>query len=103
MFSVRAEVAGDGGLIEWDSDETAPIHIHMHRGAGDDTGDVALPTSPLTEDPWAAEVRHFYRALVDDEPFRVTARDALRGLQIALAAKESAQTGKPVELQSLEV
>lgn len=103
MFSVRAEVAGDGGLIEWDSDETAPIAVHMHQNTDSATGDVALPLSPLAKDPWAAEVEHFYHALVNDEPFRVTPRDALRGLQIALAAKESAQTGKPVNMQPLEV
>lgn len=102
MFSVRAEVAGDNGLIEWDSDDTAPIHLHRYADAADDSGDVALPTSPLSQDPWAAEVRHFYHALTHNEPFRVTAQDALKGLQIALAARESVQTGKPVTLQPLE-
>ncbi len=102
MFSVRAEVAGDNGLIEWDSDETTPLQAHLHKQESA-TGDVALPGSPLAQDPWAAEVRHFYTALVNDEPFRVTPQDALRGLQIALAAQQSARTGKPVTLQPLEV
>jgi len=103
MFSVRAEVAGDNGLIEWDSDETAPIQLHQHQTAGDDAGDVALPLSPLSKDPWALEVQHFYEALVNDTPFRVEPLDALRGLQIALAAKESAKTGQPVTIEPLEV
>ncbi|MEM6284971.1 MAG: Gfo/Idh/MocA family oxidoreductase [Chloroflexota bacterium] len=102
MFSVRAEVAGDNGLIEWDSDKTAPIAAHLHR-TENNAGDVALPLSPLSEDPWAAEVRHFYNALVNGTPFRVTPLDALRGLQIALAARESAKTGLPVELKAVEV
>lgn len=102
MFSVRAEVAGDNGLIEWDSDETAPIQLHLHSAPGDRAGDVALPLSPLAQDPWALEVQHFYAALVNDTPFRVTPLDALRGLQIALAAKESARTGQPVTLEPLE-
>ncbi len=103
MFSVRAEVAGDGGLIEWDSDKTMPIQLHMHQLATGTTSDVALPGSPLNQDPWAAEVEHFYRSVVNDEPFRVTPLDALRGLQISLAARESAQTGKPVTITPLEV
>lgn len=102
MFSVRAEIAGDNGLIEWDSDQSAPIHYHRHQTAASAAGDVALPTSPLTQDPWASEVVHFYEALKDDRPFRVTPTDALRGLQIALAARESAQTGQPVTLDASE-
>jgi predicted dehydrogenase len=103
MFSVRAEVAGDNGLIEWDSDETAPIQLYMHQTAGDGAGDVALPLSPLAVDPWVAEVGHFYEALVNDTPFRVEPLDALRGLQIALAAKQSADTGHPVKLEAIKV
>ncbi len=103
MFSVRAEVAGDEGLIEWDSDKTMPIQQHMHQLARGDVGEVALPGSPLSKNPWAVEVEHFYDALVDDTPFRVTPHDALAGLQIALAARQSAQTGKPVEIEPVEV
>ncbi len=103
MFSVRAEVAGDGGLIEWDSDKTQPIQLHTHQLTTGVTRDVALPGSPLNQDPWAAEVEHFYRALAHDDPFRVTPLDALRGLQIALAARASAQTGQPVTLTLPEV
>jgi predicted dehydrogenase len=102
MFSVRAEVAGDNGLIEWDSDETAPIQILRHADRKSDSGDVALPLSPLAEDPWASEVRHFFDAIVNDTPFRVTPLDALKGLQISLAARQSAMTGIPVDLAPLE-
>lgn len=102
MFSVRAEVAGDGGLIEWDSGESAPIALHTHQQGASGAGDVALPTSPLLQDPWAVEVMHFYDALLSDIPFRVTPLDALRGLQIALAAGESAKSGQPVHLEPLE-
>lgn len=102
MFSVRAEVAGDGGLIEWDSDKTSPIEAHLYQ-TETNASDVALPGSPLAEDPWVSEVKHFYAALQAGEPFRVGAVDALRGLQIGLAAKESVKTGKPVNIQPVEV
>lgn len=102
MFSVRAEVAGDDGLIEWESDKTLPLEQYMHK-TDDDASDVALPGSPLNEDPWVAEVKHFYQSVVNDTPFRISPLDALRGLQIALAAKDSAKTGKPVSLNAVEV
>ncbi|MEO0563884.1 MAG: Gfo/Idh/MocA family oxidoreductase, partial [Chloroflexota bacterium] len=102
MFSVRAEVAGENSLIEWDSEKSAPIAIHTHRRGDDAAGDVALPLSPLSQDPWASEVVHFYEAIINDTPFRVTAQDALRGLQIALAAKASVQTGQPITLSTQE-
>lgn len=103
MFTTKIEVAGDGGLIEFDSDSTKPIAAHTHRQNGGDVSDVAMPASPLAVDPWSAEIWHFWDAIRNDKPFAVTARDALAGLQIALAARRSAQTGEPVTLEPLEV
>lgn len=102
MFSVRAEVAGDNGLIEWESDKSMPLHAHYHQ-TSTTNGDVALPGSPLIEDPWVTEVKHFYHALMSGDPFAVSPLDALKGLQIALAAKQSAQTNTPITLEKLEV
>jgi myo-inositol 2-dehydrogenase/D-chiro-inositol 1-dehydrogenase len=102
LFSVRAEVAGDNGLIEWDSDQSAPISLHQRQSAAPDAGDVALPTSPLTQDPWALEVMHAYDAIVNNTPFRVTPQDALRGLEIAMAARESVRTNAPVQITPRE-
>ena len=102
MFSVRAEVAGDDGLIEWESDKTLPLQQYLHK-TDDSTSDVALPGSPLNEDPWASEVKHFYQSIVENTPFRISPLDALRGLQIALAVKESTKTGKPITIQAVEV
>lgn len=103
MFSVRVEVAGDNGLIEWDNDRTMPIQALMHQHDNGTLSDVALPGSPLAESPWETEVQHFYDAIIHDKPFRITPLDALKGLQIALAAQESNQTGQPITLKSLEV
>jgi predicted dehydrogenase len=103
MFSVRAEIAGDNGLIEWDSEKTMPTQIHLHKLVDEASGDVALPRNALIEDPWTEQIKHFYACVLNDMPFRVTALDALRGLQISLAARESALTGKPVYIQPLEV
>ncbi|MGB1286317.1 MAG: Gfo/Idh/MocA family protein [Aggregatilineales bacterium] len=102
MFNVRAEVAGDKGLIEWESDKSTPLMQHRHA-AVNSGGDVALPGSPLAEAPWTTEVKHFYQSLVDGTDFAVSPLDALKGLQIALAAQESTRTGKAITLESLEI
>jgi len=102
MFTIRVEVAGDGGLIEWDNSQTMPIQPFLHKQSGE-ASHVALPGSPLLEDPFTTEVKHFWNALKNNTPFAVTPEDALAGLQIALAAKESARTGQPITLQPLEV
>jgi predicted dehydrogenase len=102
-FDTRLEVAGDEGLIEWENDRTVPIRAHMHQTDGGQASDVALPGSPLDETPWMTEVKHFWDALINDKPFAVSAKDALKALQIALAARESARTGEPVTLEPLEV
>ncbi len=102
MFSTSIEVAGDTGLIEYDNTSTMPIVTNLHE-ADDTSTEVALASSPLAEDPWAVEVRHFWDALKHNKPFDVTPEDALAGLQIALAARRSALSGKPVTLMPLDV
>lgn len=103
MFNYKIEVAGDNGLIEFDNTASIPILFHKHQTAAEGVSDVALASSPLTVDPWAVEVMHFWDALTHDKPFAVTPEDALAALQIALAARESARTGRPVALEPLEV
>lgn len=102
MFNTRIEVAGDAGLIEFDSASTMPLQMHLHHAQGE-ASDVALPATLLHESPFVAEVKHFWDALRSGSPFVVTPQDALMGLQIALAAQESTRTGKPVTLNLSEV
>ncbi len=96
-FRTAIEIAGDAGLIEWKSADTAPLEFFLHERAGD-FPDVGLPSSPLREDPYTTQLQEFYDALLNDTPTRVTAEDGLAALQIALAAIESARTGKPISL-----
>ncbi len=99
-FRTGLEIAGDGGLIEWSSDSTAPISWLLRR---DKAGapDVGLPSSPLAESPYTTQIKEFYEALKNDRPARVSAEDGLAAVQIALAAIESARTGQPITLSRL--
>jgi predicted dehydrogenase len=100
-FRTRLEIAGERGLIEFDSDGTAPIQNLILKTGGADAPDVGLPSSPVSESPYTTQIKEFYRALADGKPARVSGIDGLAAVQIAEAAIESAHTGQPVKLQLL--
>ena len=100
-FHTHLEIAGDRGLIEFDSDGTAPIHNLILKTGGSDAPDVAIPSSPVSESPYTTQIKEFYGALAEGKTTRVSATDGLAAVQIAEAAMESALTGQPVNLQPL--
>lgn len=102
LFRTSLEIAGADGWLEFDSDKTAAIGLHLHQ-TGADTPDVPLPGSPLNESPYTTQIKAFYNALAHNAPVRVSAADGLAAVQIGLAAIESAQTGSPVTLESLDL
>ncbi|HSL31181.1 MAG TPA: Gfo/Idh/MocA family oxidoreductase [Anaerolineales bacterium] len=97
-FRTRLEIAGDRGLIEFDSDGSAPIQNLILKTGGSESPDVGLPSSPVSESPYTTQIKEFYRALADGESTRVAASDGLAAVQIAEAAIQSAQTGQPVKI-----
>ena len=99
-FRTHLEIAGDRGLIEFDSDSTAPIQNLIFKSAGSNAPDVALPSSPVSESPYTIQIKEFYSALAEGKTARVSATDGLVAVQIAEAAIQSARTGQPVKLQS---
>lgn len=100
-FRTHLEIAGDRGLIEFNSDSTAPIQNLILRTGGSDSPDVGLPSSPVSESPYTTQLKEFYRALADGAAARVSATDGLVAVQIAEAALESAHSGQPVKLHPL--
>jgi predicted dehydrogenase len=100
-FRTHLEIAGDGGLIEFDSERTAPIQNFILKTAGSDAPDVALPSSPVSESPYTTQIKEFYSALAEGQSARVSATDGLAAVQIAEAAIQSAHSGQPVTLQAL--
>ena len=99
-FRTSFEISGDAGMIDYDSDATAPIR-NLIQKPGSDSPDVGLPSSPVSESPYTTEIREFYAAITGQLPVRVTAEDGLAAIQIALAAIESVRTGKAVTLAPL--
>ncbi|GEM84921.1 Gfo/Idh/MocA family protein [Meiothermus hypogaeus] len=97
VFRTALDLSGTEGLIEWSSDEHAPVRSFLLQRPGE-AASVGLPISGLSDDPYALELQHAYRCIQTGEPFEVTAQDGLEALRIALAVKESIATGKPVTL-----
>ena len=101
MFRTKFEIAGSNGLIQQDSGKTAALGLHHYQDKNGDVPDVALPSSPLREDPYTTQIKAFYDSLVENTAVPVTGADGLAALQIALAAIESAESGQPVHLSPL--
>lgn len=100
-FRTSLEIFGDSGLIEFDSDDTAPIQNLLASLGDSDSPDVAIPSSPVSESPYTTQIREFYNALKTGTQARVSAADGLAAVQIAEAAIQSAQSGSAVHLDQL--
>ena len=97
LFRRKIDIAGQAGLIKWESDGSAPL-VSSLKAAPGAIAEVGLPLSPLSEDPYTTIIKHFYQSLVEDKPFDVTPSDALSALALALAAIKSATSRQPVTL-----
>ena len=100
VFRTGFELAGDAGLIEYESVDQQPIARYLPRGEGE--GWAGLPASPLADDPFTLELRDFARAIADDAPALVSAEDGIAALRIGLAAIESSRLGRPVPVGEVE-
>ncbi|MBA3874289.1 MAG: Gfo/Idh/MocA family oxidoreductase [Anaerolineae bacterium] len=97
MFRTAFEIAGDAGLIEHPADSSTPLGIYM-KEKNIVAAEALVPTSPLTEDPYYTQIKHFYEVLTSGLTSRVTAEDGLAAVQIGLAAIESVRTGRQVQI-----
>jgi predicted dehydrogenase len=95
-FRVKVEICGDGGMLQFDSDE-APISSMMRAQAGGAPG-MIIPASPVSVSPYQLEWEDFLAWIQTGRSPRATPRDALEAVRMAEAALRSAQTGKPVKL-----
>jgi len=93
-FHTRLEVTGTGGIIEFDSRQATPLRVSVDRAETGAAG-VAVPESPLAQNPYYRELEHFVHCLQTGSQPRVTAQDGYKALEIAVAALVSATTGRP--------
>jgi predicted dehydrogenase len=96
-FRTRGEIAGDAGVVSWDSDRTEPVSLRLR--AREDAGDeIPRVRSTLAEDPYTSQIRHLREVLRGVcEPI-VTAEDGLAAVRIAAATATAIATGDVVAL-----
>jgi len=95
-FRTALDLAGERGLVEWSSDQPPPLGTLFPKG--EPAPEVGLPMAGLEEDPYELELRHALEALERGKPFDVTPEDALAALELALAVRASADSGRVVEV-----
>ncbi len=96
-FKVNFEVCGDSGMLEYDSTRQVALQIatRAENGAG---GGVQVPESPAVQNPYYLELRHFVDCVQSGQTPEITVEDGYNAVRLALAAIESAQTGRVVRL-----
>jgi UDP-N-acetylglucosamine 3-dehydrogenase len=99
-FSMKFELAGKEGIIEYDSAKDTPL-LFVNRMDKNGFSGVAVPESPLKNNPYYLELKHFLSCIEKGEDPIVSAQDALEAMKIALSALESIKTGKPIDLVQL--
>lgn len=94
-YDIRAEVIGtEGTLFIGDLQQH---HVHLLTKSGK-THDL-LPSFPVRfSDAYTIEMDAFIQRVRENEKSPVTAKDGVRALEIALAAKQSFQTGEKVKV-----
>ena len=63
-----------------------------------------VPFADLSdEDPYVAQLRHFQESLASGAPFLVTREEVLHVMRVVAAARESAESGRAVVLEPMQV
>lgn len=98
-FTTKLEVAGTEGLYWTDNQSSIPVRIMRVED-----GNFRYETdSPFPADPYALELEHFYDCIINGTEPLVSGEDALRTLEVVLAAYESSKTGQPVDVKGAVV
>jgi predicted dehydrogenase len=95
QFRTSFSVAGSSGLIRHASGPPDGLVVDLPEAI---TGGELLPASSAGSSPFVAELAEFAASCTGGPTPRVTARDSLAALRIAVAATESAATGEVVEI-----
>ncbi|MCA1598598.1 MAG: gfo/Idh/MocA family oxidoreductase, partial [Chloroflexi bacterium] len=102
-FTTAVEIAGDGGLLRYHSDESRPVRLLT---AARDTHATAtgapLPDLDVEDDPYRAELAHFVDVLQGRAEPLVRPEESLAALEVAVAARMAATTNSVRTFQEEE-
>ncbi|ALU71856.1 dehydrogenase [Rhodococcus erythropolis R138] len=97
-YDVRGEVFGSGGMVSAGEVTRTAMRHYSSPGVLADTPRVNIE---LFHDAYVAQLAHFADCIRSGRAPSVHGLDARNALEIALAAKESVETGLPVSLLSV--
>ncbi|MFK4358402.1 MULTISPECIES: Gfo/Idh/MocA family oxidoreductase [Rhodococcus] len=97
-YDVRGEVFGSGGMVSAGEVTRTAMRHYSSPGVLADTPRVNIE---LFHDAYVAQLAHFADCILSGSAPSVDGLDARNALEIALAAKESVETGLPVSLLSV--
>ena len=100
IFGTAFEVVGTKGQIEFDSRESAPVKKHIY----DDGTAKIISFNPLSssEEPYTRELENFINCINGDTEPDVSAEDAVKALNVSLAAIKSSKTGAAITVGGRE-
>lgn len=98
-FSTAVEVAGNGGLLRVQSGDTQPLQV-LAVASAEQRGTVPLPNLSV-DNPYRAQLAHFVEVIAGRAAPRVQAVESLAALNLALAARTSAASGRAVSVQEV--
>ena len=93
---LRGEVIGDQGAVQIGRYRHTPVRLLDRQGVHHD---MARTTSERMGEALVTELQSFVDCVLEGSEPPVTAQDAVRTLEVALAATRSIHTGQPEELQ----
>lgn len=98
-FATRFEIAGDEGLLEFDSEDVNPIAVASTKASADPDRDPI--DEPLERDPYLRELEAFVDCVRTGGEPPISIDDGIETLRVALAALESAERGEPVDVSEV--
>ncbi len=97
-YDVRGEVFGSGGMATLGGGRRTGM---VFSSAAGELAETARGDQELLSDAYTAELAAFVDAIRSSGPADVTGEDARASLEIALAAAESVESGRPVLISEL--
>ncbi|MCM3728998.1 Gfo/Idh/MocA family oxidoreductase [Neobacillus cucumis] len=97
-FESSYEIAGSKGMIVYNHQDSKPIKLNLVNAGAKNKVDVAVPETIAAKTPLQLQLEHFMNCLENDEQPLVSAEDAMKAVEIAVAAVESIRSGQPVSL-----
>ncbi|MFC4404111.1 Gfo/Idh/MocA family protein [Gracilibacillus xinjiangensis] len=95
-FATKFEMAGSNGIISYNSDQTKSLSIFANDESS--SGRSVIHKSRLNRNPHHKELEHFIDCVETNKQPLITPEDAMKAIEISMAAIRSMETGQPVTL-----